>query len=65
MSAVGANHTAGQLGPLQQLMVVCLCYRDVEAAVEPVLQTSYDAPLVFERPATVEVQVPNPDAYNH
>lgn len=65
MSAVGTDHAARQLGPLPQLLVVGLCYRDIETAVEPVFQTPYDAPLVFKGTATVEVQIPDPDAYNH
>jgi len=65
MPSIGCDDTAGQFRSLPKIVVSRLGYRNIESVVQTVLEALQDASFVFERPATVQVQLPDQHAYDH
>src|SRR5216110_3315508 len=65
VAAIGADHGSRQLRPLPEILMPRLGHRHVEAVVHPVLEALHDRPLVLERLARGQVQLPHHHAHNH
>src|SRR5690606_31471372 len=65
LPTVAGHHTRGQLRALPQVLVPRLRHRHVEAVAQTRLQTVHDRPLLLQRLAPDDLQVPTDDADDH